>query len=215
MSEIDPWALPRGGVGTAGIPAGPAMPAPVAVRPLNHVLPYVVMALAGVYAIACIVEIFIINSHLSLANQFNSAVSSGGTLTDGQVDQVNASQSHVNTGSWVAGGIYFAALIVFIVWERRLKVDLGSRGARRAVLMKAGYPYFRGTWAISFLLGLFLNSQANQNETTIQDVINHDHELMLYFGLRAVLGVVLVFFAFRLMKISEDGVARLNAAIGR
>jgi hypothetical protein len=215
MSEIDPWALPKGGVGTAGIPAGTAAFARPALKPLNRTLPIVVMALAAVYAIACIVEIFVVNSQVSLANQLSAAAASGG-VTDAQVAQANASDNHIETGSWVAVGIYLVALIAFVVWERRLKIDLGSFGARRAVLNKAGYPYFRATWLISFLLGVFLTSQSNsQNITSIQDVINHDHELMLYFGLRALLGVVLVFLSLRLMKISEDGVARLNAVAGR
>jgi hypothetical protein len=215
MSEIDPWALPQGGAGAAGIPGGPAPIARPAVRPLNQVLPVAVMALAALYAIVCTIEIFIVNSQVSLANQLNTDLADG-TINDSQLAQANASDSHVNAGSWTAVVVYFAALIAFIVWERRLKTDLGSVGARRAVLNKAGYPYFRATWLISFVLGIFLTSQANNGDvTSFQDVINHDHELMLYFGLRAVLGVVLVFFAFRLKRISEDGVARLNAVAGR
>jgi hypothetical protein len=215
MSEIDPWALPQGGVGNAGIPSsGPATAPRPAVKALSRTLPIIVMGLAAVYAVASIAEIFIINSQVSLANQF-TAEAANGTISDNALSQANASDSHVNSGSWVAAGIYLAALVAFIVWERKLKVELGSVGARRAVLNKAGYVYFRATWAISFVLGLFLSSQSNNsNESTMQDVINHDHELMLYFGLRALLGVVLVFFAFRLMRISEDGVARLRAAMG-
>jgi hypothetical protein len=81
------------------------------------------------------------------------------------------------------------------------------------VFMRAGYVYFRGAWLVSILLSLFLSATSSTNNlTTIQDVINHDHEYMLYYGLRAVVGVVLLFFAFRLKKISEEGVARLGGA---
>lgn len=210
MSEIDPWALPQGGATSAGIP-GSAPAAPRLIQPLNRVLPKVVMGLGAVYVIACVVEIIIVNSQISLANQLNAAISSG-TVTDAQVNQANASDSHVTTGSWIAAGIFLAALVSIVVWERKLKNDLGSVGARRAVLNKAGYVYFRATWAISFVLGFFLQSQVNGNNIdSVQGVVSHDHTLMIYFGLRALLGAVMVVFAFRLVKISEDGVARLRA----
>jgi hypothetical protein len=216
MSEIDPWALPQGGVGTAGIPASGAAPTPrIVVKPLSRTLPNIVMSLAAIYAIACTVEIFIVNSQVSLANQLNAAISSG-NITDDQIAQANASDSHIHTGSWAAVIIYIAALIAFVAWERRLKVDLGSTGARRAILKKAGYTYFSAVWLVSLVLGVFLTNQSNsQDINSVNDVINHDHQLMLYFGFRALLGVVLIFFGYRLMKISEDGVARLNATSAR
>lgn len=211
MSEIDPWALPQGGAGSAGIP-GSAPAAPRLIQPLNRVLPKLVMGLGAAYVIACIVEIIIVNSQISLANQLNSAISSG-TITDAQVNQANASDSHVTTGSWIAAGIFLASLISIVVWERKLKNDLGSVGARRAVLNKAGYVYFRATWLISFVLGLFLQGQVNSSNSinSVQELISHDHTLTIYFGLRALLGAVMIVFAFRLEKISEDGVARLRA----
>lgn len=212
MLEIDPWALPQGGAGTAGIPGAPAPFVPLAAaKPLGRTLPILVMAFAAVYTVMCVIEIFIVNSQISLAHTLDAAIASG-SISDDQIAQANASDHHITTGSWIAAGIYVAALIAFIVWERRLKAELGSVGARRAVLNKAGYVYFQVAWIASLVLGLFLNTQTNNSDiNSMQDVINHDHELMLYFGLRALLGVVLVFFAYRLMRISEDGVARLRA----
>lgn len=212
MLEIDPWALPQGGAGTAGIPGAPAPFVPLAAaRPVSRVLPILVMALAAAYTVMCVVEIFIVNSQVSLAHTLDAAIASG-SISDDQIAQANASDHHITTGSWTAAGIYFAALIAFIVWQRKLRATLGSVGASRAVLKKAGHSIFQWAWALSFLLGIFLNTQTNNSDiNSMQDVINHDHELMLYFGLRALLGVVLVFFAYRLMRISEDGVAHLRA----
>lgn len=211
MAEIDPWALPQGGVGTAGIPGAPAaMPR---VASIGRVLPMLVTVFGLLYVVASVIEIFIVKSQVSLANQFNADVASGGVPADA-VAQANASDSHINTGAVVTGVIYIAALIAIVVWERRLKVQLGSVGARRAVFNRAGYVYFRATWLLSFLLGLYLSSQSNNDASTIQDVISHDHLLMVYYGLRALLGAVMVVFGYRLMRISEDGVARINAASG-
>ncbi|MBR7838538.1 hypothetical protein KDL01_35050 [Actinospica durhamensis] len=232
MSEIDPWALPQPGpvsgpvsgpVDTAGIPQQhPAYAYPVAsyplagpLKPLSLIPAIIVMTLGALYVIASIAEIFVINSQLSLINTFNADIA-GGTVPDNAVAQAQASDSHINTGSWIATGIYFAALISIIVWERQLKSQLGSLGARRAVFAKAGYTYFRATWVLSFALGLFLTSQSNNNDiNSLQDVTNHDHELMLYFGLRALLGAALIFFAYRLMKMSQEGIHRLLAAAQR
>ena len=78
---------------------------------------------------------------------------------------------------------------------------------------RAGYVYFRGAWMVSILLSLFLSvTNSNDNLTTVQDVIDHDHEYMLYYGLRALVGLVLLFFAVRLKQLSEDAVKRLGKA---
>ena len=75
---------------------------------------------------------------------------------------------------------------------------------------RAGYVYFRAAWILSFILSVFVQATVNNNQiTSIQDAVNHDHAYMLYYGLRAVVGAVLIFFAYRLKKISEEGVARL------
>ena len=219
MSEIDPWALPQSGpVDTAGIPqqqAPYAYPVPGPVKPLSPIPAIIVMTLGALYIIATIAEIFVINSQISLINTFNGDIA-GGNVPDNAFSQAQASDSHINTGSWIATTIYFITLIAIIVWERQLKNHLGSVGARRAVFAKAGYTYFRATWIISFALGLFLTSQSNNDDlTSLQDVTTHDHELMLYFGLRALLGAVLIFFAYRLMKMSQEGIHRLLAVAQR
>lgn len=210
MSEIDPWALPQGGAGSAGIPGSRPMVPRVA--PVGRVLPILVTVLGSLYVVASIVEIFIVNSQISLVNQFNAEAATN-SLPANAAAQANASDSHVNAGADVTAVIYLAMLVAIVVWERRLKAQLGSVGARRAVFARAGYTYFRATWLISFVLGLFLITQSNNDsQTTLQDVINHDHLLMVYYGLRALLGAVLVVFSVRMMRITDDGFARLSAA---
>lgn len=182
--------------------------------PVGRVMPNLVMALGSLYVVASIVEIFLVNSHLSLLNGFNSDLAAGNSLPADAQTQLSSSAHTVNTGAEITAAGYIVALLVIVVWERQLKVQLGSIGARRAVLNKAGYVYFRATWVLSLLLGIYLASQANDDPSTstVQDLISHDHLLMVYYGVRALLGAVMVLFAFRLMKISEDGFARVNFA---
>ena len=88
--------------------------------------------------------------------------------------------------------VFLGTLIAIGVWQRSLNRTLGSVGARKAVFNRAGYVYFRGAWLVSILLSVFLQATTNNNGSgTIQDAVSHDHKLMLYYGLRAVVGVVL------------------------
>jgi hypothetical protein len=211
MAEIDPWALPQGGAGAPGAATGiPGKPAALPrAASAGRVLPILVTVAGSIYVVASIIEIFIVNSQVSLANQFNLDIANGNVPADA-IAQANASDSHINAGALVTGAVYLAVFIFIVVWERRLKFQLGTVGARRAVLNRAGYNYFRATWLVSFLLGLYLAGQSKKNEPTIQEVISHDHRLMLYYGLRALLGAIMVLFAVRLMRISEDGFARVD-----
>jgi len=134
-------------------------------------------------------------------------------VTQDQINQAQSDDNSINAVSVVALFIFLGTLVSIGVWQRSLNRTLGSVGARRAVFNRAGYVYFRTAWVISILLSLFLSATTNtSNDNTIQDVITHDHLFMLYYGVRALVGVVLIFFAFRLKKISEEGVARLGGA---
>jgi hypothetical protein len=210
MSEIDPWALPRGGPkdAAAGIPGTAPRPRMIMAAPLNKTLPILVMVLGVFYVAVSLVEIFVLNNEVSLAN---SIISANGATQD-QVSQAQSDDNTISTVSGIALVVFLGTLAAIIVWQRSLNRTLGSVGASRAVFSRAGYVYFRGAWLISVLLSVFLSTIGNDNENTLQDVINHDHEVMLYYGARAVVGVVLLFFAFRLKKISEEGVARLGGA---
>lgn len=211
MSEIDPWALPQGGVNSTGAAAGipGSAPAPVyrPVQPLNKTLPIVVIALGVLYVLVSVIQVFVINNEISFANQLLNA----SDVTQDQFNQAQSDDNAINTVSIIALIVFVATLVAIGVWQRSLNTTLGSVGARRAVFNRAGYVYFRATWLISILLSFFLQATTNSDDSTsLQDVISHDHEYMLYYGLRALVGVVLIFFAVRLKKISEEGVARLG-----
>ena len=212
MSEIDPWALPQGGAGTAvtaGIPGTAPQQILQPVAPLDKRLPILVIAMGVLYVIVSLIEVLVINNEVSFANQLLNATD----VTQDQLTQAQNDDNTISTVSVIALIVFLATLVAIGIWQRSLNRTLGSVGARRAVFNRAGYVYFRATWLISILLSDFLQATTNSNNVdSIQDAINHDHELMLYYGLRAVVGVVLIFFAVRLKKISEEGVARLGGA---
>lgn len=215
MSEIDPWALPQGGADTggygtndAGIPGTAPQQVFQPVAPLNRTLPIVVLALGVLYVLVSLIEVFVLNNEVSFANSIDPS-----NVTQDQLNQAQSDDNAITTVSVIALVVFLGTLIAIGVWQRSLNRTLGSVGARKAVFNRAGYVYFRAAWLVSIVLSLILQATTNNNgSATIQDAVNHDHELMLYYGLRAVVGVVLIFFAFRLKRISEEGVARLGGA---
>lgn len=211
MSEMDPWALPAGGPagGTAGIPGAPSQPPIVLAHPLNRRLPIVVLALGVLYVLVSLVEIFALNHRAGLANQ----VVNGGEITEAQAN----SADHLVTGISVAAIVVFiGALVAVGFWRRSLSITLGSVGARQAVFARAGYVYFRAAWVLSLVLSVFLNTTQNTvGDYTPEQVVSHDHRVMIYYGLRALIGVVLIVFTLRLKRISEDAVDRIAASLRR
>lgn len=211
MSEMDPWALPAGGpaVGTAGIPGAPAQPPIVLAHPLSRRLPIVVLTLGVLYVLVSLVEIFALNHRAGLANQ----VASGGEITETQANTAD----HLVTGISVAAIVVFiGALVAVGFWRRSLSITLGSVGARQAVFARAGYVYFRAAWVLSLVLSAFLNTTQNTvGDYTPEQVVSHDHRVMIYYGLRALIGVVLIVFTLRLKRISEDAVKRIAASLHR
>lgn len=210
MSEIDPWALPQGGgaPADAGIPGALPRAAFAPAAPLNRRLPIVVLALGVLYVLVSLVEVFVLNHEVSLANQLLADPSSA---TPATVAQAQSDDNAITAVSVVALVVFLGTLFAIGAWQRSLNVTFGSVGARQAVFRRAGYVYFRATWLISILLSFFLQATTSANNVnSFQDVISHDHDYMVYYGVRALVGVVLIFFAFRLKKISEEGVARLT-----
>ena len=206
MSEIDPWALPQGAVATdAGIPATAApRPAFVPAAPLNRSLPIVVICFGVLYVLVSLAQVFVLNHEASLANQL---LANPESVTQAQAQSADNAVNSVSVASFV---VFIGTLFAIGAWRRSLNATLGSIGARKAVFRRAGYLYFRGTWLVSLVLsvGLQLTNSSAENQS-VQDVINHDHDYMVYYGVRALVGLVLIFFAFRLKKFSEEGVARL------
>src|SRR6202035_658375 len=116
-------------------------------------------------------------------------------------DQAQSADNNVSSISLVALLVFLAAFIVLAVWQRSLRKTLVPIGQYDAVMKQSGYQAFRITWLVSIALSVFLRASGTFN--TPQDVISHDHKYMFYFGLRAVLGGVLVYLALRLKRNSE------------
>jgi hypothetical protein len=212
-SEIDPWALPGqpAAAGYAGVPGGAPVYRPV--QPLNRTLPLVVLGLGVLYILVSLAEVLCNSHEISLLDRMQDQLAAGGSVTDDQFAQLKSADNLIVTVSWIALVVFIAALVAIRSWQSSLSVSLGSVGARRAVFARAGYVYFRAAWIVSILLSVFLQATTNRGEIdSVQDAISHDHAYMIYFGLRAVVGLVLLFFAYRLKTISEEGVARLAGA---
>lgn len=218
MSEIDPWTLPQGAASTttgAGLPAGGYI-APRPAQPLNTKLPFVVIGFGILYVLVSIAQIFAFNHQVSVANEINAATFDPSTQ-DGLnlVSQATSSDNLINTIQWIALLVFVGTLLTINMWQRSLNVTLGSVGARQAVFRRSGYTVFRGAWLVSIALSLFLSfSNKTDGISSVQDAINHDHQYMVYYGVRALVGVVLIVFAFRLKKFSEEAISRLSGAYG-
>jgi hypothetical protein len=146
----------------------------------------------------------VLNHEVSLANQL---LANPFSVTQAQAQSADNTVNSVSVATFV---VFIGTLVAISAWQRSLNATLGSIGARRAVFRRAGYAYFRGTWLVSLLLSVVLQvTNSNAENQSVQDVINHDHDYMVYYGVRALVGLVLIFFAFRLKKFSEEGVARL------
>jgi hypothetical protein len=211
MSEVDPWALPGNTaiIDAAGIPVG--APAYRPVQPLNTRLPWVVIGFGVLYVLVSLVEVYFNYREVTLVNQLSALAADGTTPTQDQFNQLTTDDHAITTVSWIALVVFLGALVAIRAWQASLNAALGSVGARRAVFNRAGYIYFRAAWVVSMMLSLFLQATTNNNQiTSFQDAVNHGHAYMIYFSLRALVGVVLIFFAYRLKKISEEGVARLS-----
>ena len=169
--------------------------APPAARP-SAGLPIAVMALAGVYVVLCLVEIFALNNRVSVANRLLS------DPTSVTVDQANSADNLVSGLSLVALIAFLAVIIVLAVWQRSLRSALSPTGRYQQVMKESRYQLFRIVWLVSILLAVVL--RGNGNLDTPQDVVSHDHQYMAYYGIRAALGCLLVFLALRLKRASDN-----------
>lgn len=174
----------------AGYQAGPP-----AARP-NAGLPIVVTVLAGLYVLLCLVEIFALNHRASLAN---SIIADPTSVT---IDQANSADNLVSTLSVVALVVFLGLIVVLVVWQRSLRNALAPTGRYQQVLKESGYQIFRIVWLVSIVLAVVL--RGNGNLDTPQDVVSHDHQYMVYYGIRAAIAGLLIFFVLRLKR-SADG----------
>lgn len=209
MTQIDPWALPQNSAaaGDAGIPNSTATPL---LQPLSKALPITTMIVAGLYAVASLVAILTLNSRVSLMNTLNSQDPS--TFTQDTLDRANAADSHVTTAVLIAGGLFIVTIVFWIIMQRKVKAALPT-GAYQAVYKRAGGPAVRiVSWASVVLVVLSQSTSGSAGSDTASQLISTDHRSMVYLGLRVVLGALISFYAYRLMRVTTDGIARINAA---
>jgi hypothetical protein len=213
MTEIDPWAMPQATAvnpGSVGLPGSIYEPTQ-RLRPLDRRLPRVVTGLGVLYMIVSIVEIFSIDHAATTAQQLNSLITANQFPTLAQSAQLQSDENAVATVSWIALIVFLAVLVTIGAWQRSLGEALGSVGARRAVFGRAGYRYLRLAWVLTLLFSLFLQATTtNGYVNSYADAVDHDHTYMLYCAVRAALGAVVVYFAARLRRVSEEAVGLLN-----
>ena len=213
MSEIDPWAMSETvtmNPGSVGLPGSIYTAAPQ-VRPLDRRLPRVVAALGVLFAVVSIAEIFYIDHAATLADQLNALIVDNQFPSMSQSAQLRADGDTVGMVSWIALIVFGAALVALGMWQRSLNEAFGSMGARRAVLRRAGYRYFRITWLACLLFSLFLQATTvAQYSDSFTASIEHDHEYMLLCGARAALGLLVVYFANRLRRVADEAVGLIN-----
>ena len=183
--------------GYAGIPAAPLQP----IKP-NRGLAVALIILSAIYAVLCLVEVFALAHRVSLANQViddPAAVS---------LDQADAANGLVSLLSIVALVVFLAAIILMAVWQRSIRKTFGPTGRYQAVLKESGYVVFRIVWIITIVLSFFLRGGTYD---TPQDAISHDHESMVYYGLRAALGLLLIYLTIRLARTIQRNLTLVQA----
>ena len=188
MSNESPFLAPAN---DAGIPAAPPQP----LKP-NRGLLIAMGVLGGVYVVLCVVEIFVLMHRVSLLNQLTGDVNADADLLHG----IDSAASTVNTVSWIAVLAFLSTIVVLSIWLRRMRSTWGPTGQYQRMLKESGYQIFRIVWIVSLVLSIFLRGTGTQD--TIHAMISHDHSLTVYFGIRAVLGVALVYFAIRFARVS-------------
>jgi hypothetical protein len=184
--------------GYPGTPPGVAKP--------NAGLPVALLALSGLYVVLCLVEIFALSHRVSLANQLIS------DPTSVTIDQADSADNLVSTLSIVALLVFLAVIIVLSVWQRALRRALIPTGRYQAVLKESGYQIFRIVWLVSILLAIVLRGSGNLN--TPQDVVSHDHQYMIYYGIRAALGGVLLYYTVRIRRTADNAVMLARSGYG-
>ena len=185
-----PYPVPGGGYGSAGVPVTP--PQPLKTR---RGLAITTAILSALYAVLCLVAIFVLAHRASLADQ---VINDPTSVT---ADQAQSADDNVNLLTLTTFLAFLAAMIVMSVWMRSMRKSFGPTGRYPVVLKEAGYQVFRVVWLASIGLSVFLLGHGSLD--TPQAVASHDHMYMVYYGLRTALGLVLVYFAYRFLRVSQ------------
>ncbi|MGH6654565.1 MAG: hypothetical protein ACRDVE_05095, partial [Actinocrinis sp.] len=101
------------------MPYGGAQLAPARV---NSGLPTAVVVLGALYVLGCIIQIFVLNSRVSLANRLII------DPTSVTLDQADSADNSVNAVSIVVLLLFLATIIVWSIWQRSLRKALGPSG---------------------------------------------------------------------------------------
>lgn len=179
-------------------PYGAYPPAPPGLARQNSGLSVALIVLGGIYVLLCIVTVLALNHRVSLANQLIN------DPTSFDVNSANSADNLVSGLSLVAILTFLTVVIVLSVWMRSLRRALLPTGRYQQVLKDSGYQIFRVVWIVSILLAVVLRGSGTID--TPQDVVSHDHQYMIYYGIRAALGGVLIFFTIRIKRVSDNAV---------
>lgn len=183
----------------AGIPEAP-LPAPTAPAGLSRVKPIIAVAAYLMYAIVCVVALFVLNHRVSLAQQ----------LVQGQtvsVDDAQAADDNVSSIVMVLLLAFVVMLVAAVLWERNLAKSLG-RPLVRTLQRRYGLRIVWIAWVVLWGVGT-----ATQNSTPSdpQSLISSDHRSMFLLGARAVLLVVIAALTLMLYRRARTEAANAPA----
>ena len=172
----------------AGIPEAP-LPAPTAPAALSRVKPIIAIVAFLMYAVVCVVALFVLNHRVSLAQQ----------LVQGQTVSVDDAQAADNDVSSMVMVLLLAIVVMLVgavMWERNLAKSLG-RPLVRKLQRRYGLRIVWIAWVVLWIAGT-----ATQGNTPgdPQALINSDHRSMFLLGARAVLLVVIAVLTLMLYR---------------
>lgn len=162
----------------AGIPSGPA---PVRTVELSRTKPVVAMAAYVLYAVVCVVGLFVVNHRVSLANR----VIGGDTSIT--ADQANAADNAVTTLAFALIAAFILLVVAVVFAERNFYKALGKQTARR-IQNQTGLRIVWIVWAVLWIAGTAMQSGSTNDP---QSLVSSDHRTMFLLGARAVMMIVI------------------------
>lgn len=163
----------------AGIPVAP-LSAPARVVELSRVKPVVTVVAYVVYALVCIIGVFVLNHRVSLTNQLIQ----GGSV---DVDQANAADNAVSTmGVALIAALVFL-LVAAIISERNFAKALGKESARR-IRNQVGLRIVTILWLVLWTVGTVTQDTMPNDPHSL---VSADHRSMFLLGARALLMIVI------------------------
>ena len=158
----------------AGIPVGPA---PARTGELSRIKPIIAMAAYVLYAVVCVVGLFVLNNRASLANRLAQGDS---TIT---LDQANAADDAVTILALVLIAAFIVMLVAGILADRNVRKVLGKEDAKQ-IRNRYGMRFIWILWALLWVAGTATQNLAPGDP---QALASADHRSMFLLGARAVL----------------------------